>query len=193
MKEFWHCSCGRKNDGNFCIGCGKRKEERWVCPCGNENRANFCTECGKRRGEKWTGLHISERTMMKTGEYCFNLETDDDGNMRLYGNCYDDCKYFSRDKSHSIAVADDVTAKLREMNLDGFPVKKTVPVSAAYRPSDEPSGSFVLTYPDGTSYKKAVSGNITGCIHILLANELVNNAESANPNTSLPPSDELPF
>lgn len=47
----WTCSCGAKNDGNFCKVCGKAKgsEPRWLCSCGAENDGNFCSHCGKAK------------------------------------------------------------------------------------------------------------------------------------------------
>lgn len=45
----WICVCGKANEGNFCMDCGKPKSfERWLCSCGTKNRGKFCMECGKK-------------------------------------------------------------------------------------------------------------------------------------------------
>ncbi|WP_285814689.1 SPFH domain-containing protein [Thomasclavelia cocleata] len=43
----WTCACGTKNNGRFCVECGKPKTEGWLCSCGNINKGKFCSECGK--------------------------------------------------------------------------------------------------------------------------------------------------
>ena len=43
----WTCACGTKNNGRFCMECGKPKTEGWLCSCGNINKGKFCSECGK--------------------------------------------------------------------------------------------------------------------------------------------------
>ena len=44
----WTCSCGEKNTGKFCAGCGAQKPDvdGWQCKCGALNRGKFCAECG---------------------------------------------------------------------------------------------------------------------------------------------------
>ena len=53
----WLCSCGRNNNGNFCISCGKAKAKATPPPkkmfcrnCGNELKtdAQFCVKCGRK-------------------------------------------------------------------------------------------------------------------------------------------------
>jgi len=52
--EEWNCECGIKNDGKFCVNCGKSKVEqndKKQCPkCKNMNEKNdkFCGECGTK-------------------------------------------------------------------------------------------------------------------------------------------------
>ena len=36
--------------------------EKWICSCGEENEGNFCIKCGKRREEADAGT-VSENTM----------------------------------------------------------------------------------------------------------------------------------
>lgn len=55
-ENLWTCSCGAKNDGNFCKNCGKprvapqpKAGETWICACGKENEGNFCSNCGAPR------------------------------------------------------------------------------------------------------------------------------------------------
>ena len=48
----WTCSCGEKNSGKFCVGCGKPKPEEkigWTCSCGSVNLGKFCPECGAKK------------------------------------------------------------------------------------------------------------------------------------------------
>ena len=53
----WLCSCGHRNNGNFCLHCGSAKPEPqpastgWTCACGTENEGNFCGNCGARKPE----------------------------------------------------------------------------------------------------------------------------------------------
>ena len=47
----WTCACGTKNNGRFCVECGKPKTEGWLCSCGNINKGKFCSECGKPKDE----------------------------------------------------------------------------------------------------------------------------------------------
>jgi membrane protease subunit (stomatin/prohibitin family) len=46
----WICTCGTKNNNNFCQECGKASPNReWICQCGNKNKGKFCGECGTKR------------------------------------------------------------------------------------------------------------------------------------------------
>lgn len=50
----WICVCGQENHGNFCMKCGKKKQQKHKCPnCGEEveSGAKFCTNCGNKLGE----------------------------------------------------------------------------------------------------------------------------------------------
>lgn len=52
--DSWICSCGTKNTGRFCSGCGKEKQSEaggWRCSCGAMNTGRFCSECGKPKPE----------------------------------------------------------------------------------------------------------------------------------------------
>lgn len=44
----WVCICGLANDGNFCPGCGRKKESssKWLCECRTINKGKFCVNCG---------------------------------------------------------------------------------------------------------------------------------------------------
>lgn len=47
----WTCECGIKNDGKFCVNCGKPKNNKKECPkCKtiNESTDKFCSECGEK-------------------------------------------------------------------------------------------------------------------------------------------------
>ena len=47
----WTCECGIKNDGKFCVNCGKPKDNKKECPkCKtiNERMDKFCSECGEK-------------------------------------------------------------------------------------------------------------------------------------------------
>ena len=49
--EEWICECGIKNDGKFCVNCGKPKNSNKKCPkCGtiNDFGDKFCSECGEK-------------------------------------------------------------------------------------------------------------------------------------------------
>ena len=53
--NLWTCSCGHKNDGNFCSHCGKAKApaaEGWTCSCGAVNNGNFCSKCGQPKPQQ---------------------------------------------------------------------------------------------------------------------------------------------
>ncbi len=46
----WKCSCGKTNNGKFCVNCGASKPaDGWKCACGAVNMGNFCPECGAKR------------------------------------------------------------------------------------------------------------------------------------------------
>lgn len=50
--NFWKCSCGAENSGNFCSECGlKRPTAEWKCSCGEVNRGKFCQNCGSKKPE----------------------------------------------------------------------------------------------------------------------------------------------
>ncbi|MGN1089509.1 MAG: SPFH domain-containing protein, partial [Huintestinicola sp.] len=68
----WTCSCGTKNNGNFCNNCGSKKPEAagsWTCSCGNTNTGNFCNNCGAKRPD--AGWTCSCGTA-NTGNFCNN-------------------------------------------------------------------------------------------------------------------------
>lgn len=51
-KSYWICGCGKTNEGNFCAGCGSKRETGtplWLCSCGNYNKGKFCTKCGQAK------------------------------------------------------------------------------------------------------------------------------------------------
>ena len=73
--ENWTCNHdGQVNDGNFCIQCGRRREEAngWVCPtCGqvNVSEANFCKNCGTKKGtesQDWQITNTDESWVVTT-------------------------------------------------------------------------------------------------------------------------------
>ena len=45
----WTCSCGTKNEGNFCHECGAGKPQGWKCTCGSVNKGKFCPQCGSKK------------------------------------------------------------------------------------------------------------------------------------------------
>lgn len=52
----WTCTCQHKNEGAFCVMCGKNKElaiaqcgSVWQCRCGKTNYGAFCTNCGESK------------------------------------------------------------------------------------------------------------------------------------------------
>lgn len=50
--QMWACSCGEtKNQGKFCMSCGKPKAQTWTCSaCGYRgNVGKFCEECGFKK------------------------------------------------------------------------------------------------------------------------------------------------
>ena len=71
--NLWTCSCGHKNDGNFCSHCGKAKApaaEGWTCSCGAVNNGNFCSKCGQPKPQQ---------------KFCSNCGAKCDGN--FCSNC----------------------------------------------------------------------------------------------------------
>ncbi len=66
----WDCSCGERNTGNFCAGCGKPKPSNnsWKCTCGQDNTGNFCSSCGKPKpvSSSWKCSCGAENT----GNFC---------------------------------------------------------------------------------------------------------------------------
>lgn len=49
IKDTWTCGCGTKNNGKFCIECGKPRDNGWTCSCGTVNKGKFCQECGSKK------------------------------------------------------------------------------------------------------------------------------------------------
>ncbi len=47
----WTCTCGKVNEGKFCVECGAAKpaENGWTCSCGAVNKGKFCSECGSKK------------------------------------------------------------------------------------------------------------------------------------------------
>ena len=59
--DTWLCSCGQENVGDFCVACGKPRNQAepsqqenadtWLCSCGQENVGDFCVTCGKPKNQ----------------------------------------------------------------------------------------------------------------------------------------------
>lgn len=68
----WICSCGQKNDENFCSACGKAKPQNtineptniannndWTCPiCGTHNNEKFCSNCGHNHADDTNSANL---------------------------------------------------------------------------------------------------------------------------------------
>lgn len=68
----WICSCGQKNDENFCSACGKAKPQNtndksanitnnndWTCPiCGTHNNEKFCSNCGHNHADDTNSTNL---------------------------------------------------------------------------------------------------------------------------------------
>ena len=68
----WTCSCGKVNEGNFCMECGSKKpapKGTWKCACGKENEGKFCMECGAPKPQEAAGWTCS-CGKVNEGKFC---------------------------------------------------------------------------------------------------------------------------